>query len=172
MLQQLVRYDRSICVFANSACRAEWVRRLFAAISRLGDGVFWYVLMLTLPIAFGQKGLIAAGHMFVIGLLGLLLYKIIKRHTERPRPCSVMEAIRLGTDPLDQYSFPSGHTLHAVSFSLVALHYFPQLAWLLLPFAALVAASRVILGLHYPTDVVCGAVLGAALAQGSIALLA
>lgn len=171
MLQYLVRCDHSLCLLVNRACRANWVRLFFALISRLGDGVFWYALMLALPLVFGAQGLTAAAHMFVVGVTGYLLYKLIKQGTERPRPCSVHEAITLGTDPLDLYSFPSGHTLHAVSFTLVALHYFPALIWLLAPFAALVAASRVVLGLHYPTDVACGALIGTALALGSIALL-
>lgn len=171
MLQQLVQYDLSLCLLANRACRSDWVRTLFALVSRLGDGVFWYALMLVLAAAFGGRGLVAALHMLVVGSLGLVIYKAIKTRSGRPRPCSVHEAITLGTDPLDVYSFPSGHTLHAVSFSIVAVHYFPQLIWLVAPFATLVAASRVILGLHYPTDVLCGAALGAALAFGSLALV-
>jgi membrane-associated phospholipid phosphatase len=55
--------------------------------------------------------------------------------------------------PLDEFSFPSGHTLHAVSFTIVALAYYPWLAPLLVPFTAGVALSRVVLGLHYPSDV-------------------
>jgi undecaprenyl-diphosphatase len=171
MLQQLVRYDLSLCLLANRACRAESVRLSFAIVSRLGNGVFWYALMLVLPLVYGGRGATAALHMLGVGLCGYGIYKLIKQGTERPRPCSVHEAIRLGADPLDQYSFPSGHTLHAVGFTLVALHYFPELGWLLLPFAALVAASRVVLGLHYPTDVVCGALIGSGLGLGSIALL-
>lgn len=52
--------------------------------------------------------------------------------------------------PLDEFSFPSGHTLHAVAFSLVAMAHYPVLAWALVPFTASVAVSRVVLGLHYP----------------------
>ena len=66
--------------------------------------------------------------------------------------------------PLDEFSFPSGHTLHAVAFTLVALTYYPLLAWLLIPFSASVAASRVVLGLHYPSDVLAATVIGSALA--------
>ena len=72
---------------------------------------------------------------------------------------------------MDLYSFPSGHTLHAVAFTLVALTYYPHLAWLLIPFASLVAMSRVILGLHYPSDVFAGALIGALLAWGSFMVL-
>lgn len=67
---------------------------------------------------------------------------------------------------------PPGHALHAVAFTLVALSYYPQLAGLLVPFAALLAMSRVILGLHYPSDVMAGALIGALLARGSALLLA
>ena len=67
-------------------------------------------------------------------------------------------------------SFPSGHTLHAVSFTVLATSSFPELAWLLVPFATLVAASRVVLGLHYPTDVAAGAIIGATLASLSMVL--
>ena len=97
-------------------------------------------------------------HMCFVGLVGLALYKYLKSHLVRQRPYIQHGGITLGAAPLDLYSFPSGHTLHAVTFTMVALVYYPQLAWLLIPFASLVAMSRVILGLHYPRDVFAGAV--------------
>jgi undecaprenyl-diphosphatase len=66
--------------------------------------------------------------------------------------------------PLDRYSFPSGHTLHAVMFTALVVPSVPELAIVLIPFTMLVAASRVVLGLHYPSDVLAGAALGGALA--------
>ena len=62
------------------------------------------------------------------------------------------------------------NTLHAVAFSIVAIAFYPVLAWLLVPFTLLVAASRVVLGLHYPSDVLAGAALGALIARGALAL--
>ena len=73
--------------------------------------------------------------------------------------------------PLDEFSFPSGHTLHAIAFSSVAVAHYPWLAWPLAPFVALVAASRVVLGLHYPSDVLAASVIGTALASLSLWLV-
>lgn len=64
-----------------------------------------------------------------------------------------------------------GHARHAVSFTLIALHYFPTLTSTLIPFTLMVALSRPVLGLHYPSDVFAGALLGAGLAGASLALL-
>ena len=89
----------------------------------------------------------------------------------RERPYISLAGIVPGTPPLDRYSFPSGHTLHAVSFSMVIVYSFPELAVLVVPFALLVAASRVVLGLHYPSDVLAGAALGVFLAVASIQLI-
>jgi undecaprenyl-diphosphatase len=72
--------------------------------------------------------------------------------------------------PLDRYSFPSGHTLHAVTFTAIAIHHVPMLAVPLVPFALLIGASRVVLGLHYPTDVLAGATLGAGIAASTLML--
>lgn len=165
-IKRMVAYELMLCSLFNRASHIRIIKSLFALISRLGDGIFWYTLMLLLPFVYGLSALGASLHMMVVGALALGLYKAIKSVTERPRPCVVKQDLLLGTAPLDQYSFPSGHTMHAVSFTLVALHYYPELAMVLVPFAVLVALSRIVLALHYPTDVVCGALLG-----GGIALL-
>lgn len=88
----------------------------------------------------------------------------------RERPFIGLIGIECAMPPLDRYSFPSGHTLHAVLFTAIAIRHVPELAVLLVPFALLVAASRVILGLHYPTDVLAGATLGALIAAASEAV--
>jgi undecaprenyl-diphosphatase len=71
---------------------------------------------------------------------------------------------------LDHFSFPSGHTLHAVLFTVMLGVSFPLLLPVMIPFMLLVAASRVVLGLHYPTDVMVGAAIGATLAGLSLCM--
>jgi undecaprenyl-diphosphatase len=156
------------CLRANALCGRVATRRFFSLISRLGDGVFWYSLMAALALLGGRAGLAAALHLATIGLVSLALYKAIKQWAKRPRPCASDLRIQAWVAPLDEFSFPSGHTLHAVAFTIVALSYFPALAWLLIPFAASVAVSRVVLGLHYPSDVLAATGIGSALALGSI----
>ena len=159
-----------ICRTVNALSRRPPVRRLFQIVSRLGDGVLWYALLLALPLLRGRAAVRPALVMALIGVLGVLLYKALKQTLVRERPFITHSGISLHGAPLDRYSFPSGHTLHAVAFTWQAVAHFPALGWVLVPFASLVAASRVVLGLHYPTDVLVGAGIGALLAQLGLAL--
>ncbi|MCW8987763.1 MAG: phosphatase PAP2 family protein [Gammaproteobacteria bacterium] len=160
--------DIYLCLFANKACQRRLIKNFFSVISRMGNGVFWYLLIALIPVVYGFNMLHVSVRMTVVGLTGLAIYKVIKSLTERPRPYKVNTNIQVGTSPLDQYSFPSGHTLHAVSFGLTAVYYIPALSWVVIPFAILVGLSRIILGLHYPTDVLAGIVIGTSLALTGI----
>lgn len=163
--------DAGWCLRANRWGEGNAVRRFFAVVSRLGDGVVWYALMAALIVFDGMDGLAASAHLAVTGVIALVLYKLLKRWTRRPRPFASDVRIRAWVAPLDEFSFPSGHTLHAVAFSIVAIAHYPVLASLLVPFTLCVAASRVILGLHYPSDVLAAAGIGCGLAAISLSLV-
>jgi undecaprenyl-diphosphatase len=165
------RVETRLCMLANSAAQQRAVRGLFKAVSRLGDGLFWYVLIALMPVIMGADGFWVAAQMLATGGFGLGLYKFLKKRLVRERPYIRLIGIECVLPPLDRYSFPSGHTLHAVLFTTLAAGHVPALALVLVPFAMLVAASRVILGLHYPSDVLVGAALGGGLAAASNALL-
>jgi len=167
-INQMVNWDREITFLMNKTLRWRTVSPFFRIISNLGNGKFWYALMLVLPLIHGQYGIKAALHMGLTALVTLLVYKSVKGVTQRPRPRAVYDAIMQGTAALDEYSFPSGHTMHAVSFSVIAVAWFPALLPLLVGFTLLVAISRVVLGLHYPTDVVLGALFGMLISQLSL----
>jgi undecaprenyl-diphosphatase len=127
--------------------------------------------MVLLPIVFGSNGIRATAQMGMVGIANLMIFRLAKNGTRRPRPCNAYDEICRGAAPLDEYSFPSGHTLHAVGFSIVACSWFPELTILLSVLTGLIALSRVILGLHYPTDVALGAVIGFAVARLSCFIL-
>ncbi len=157
--------ERHVCLRINQyAYRPRW-RILFATVSRLGDGAFWYSLMLALPVLFGRQGAQVSVQMAAAGLVALVTYKWLKSHLVRERPFASDQRILCGAAPLDRYSFPSGHTLHAVLFATLVLTAFPSLWPILVPFTLLVALSRVVLGLHYPSDVLVGAAIGFFLAR-------
>jgi undecaprenyl-diphosphatase len=156
--------EYGLCRRLNRGASFAVPRRIFQIASRLGDGLAWYVLLLALPLLYGASALKPAGIMALTGALGVLIYSLLKRVFVRERPFITHASIDRAAAPLDRYSFPSGHTLHAVAFSWQAGAHFPELLWVLAPLAALIAASRMVLGLHYPSDVLAGGAIGAALA--------
>jgi len=163
----MARFDIAeyrLCRGINRVAGRPTLRWVCQGASRLGDGVAWYLLVGALPLIYGRAALRPALVMAITGLTGLLIYKTLKGTLLRERPFIRHPGITLAMPPLDRYSFPSGHTLHAVAFSWLAIARFPELAWILIPLASLIAASRVVLGLHYPSDVLAGGAIGAALA--------
>lgn len=156
------------CQAINRSLRFRPIQGYFRVVSKLGDGWLWYALILMLPLIHPEKGLATALLMVSTGILCTLAYKGLKRWLVRERPFISFPSINCGSPPLDRYSFPSGHTLHAVCFNTVLAEQVPELALMLLPFTISVAVSRVILGLHYPSDVVAGAAIGASLAMISV----
>jgi undecaprenyl-diphosphatase len=164
----LQAFDPRLCRMASRWARRRGIHRFFGIISRLGDGGFWYGLMIVLAVLGGTRGIVAALQMLGTGLVAWLLYRTLKLHTRRPRPFRAHPDVTARAAVLDEYSFPSGHTLHAVSFTIVAVAWFPFLALPLTVFTVLVAMSRVVLGLHYPTDVLAGVLIGTALGAVSV----
>ncbi|WP_317928822.1 phosphatase PAP2 family protein [Halioxenophilus sp. WMMB6] len=88
------------------------------------------------------------------------LYTLIKKFFKRNRPPEAIPNYQSAIIPSDQFSFPSGHTSAAFMMTIILSGLFPQLFWALLPWAASVGASRVMLGVHFPTDTLAGATLG------------
>ena len=170
LLARIDAAEYGLCRTLNRGAALAVPRRILRVASRLGDGLLWYALILTLPLLYGAAALRPALVMAFTGALGVVLYTLLKRLFVRERPYIAHSGIAPAAAPLDRYSFPSGHTMHAVSFAWQASVQFPELGWVLWPLTGLIAASRVVLGLHYPSDVIAGAALGAALAELGLSL--
>jgi undecaprenyl-diphosphatase len=162
-LAALTTFERRACVRWNRVSLRPGWGALFAAASRLGNGIAWYALIAAMPVAAGGYGFAVAVRMTATGIACTLLYTALKRSTRRERPCHAVDGLTMTVAPLDRFSFPSGHTMHAFAFTIVATAAFPLLGWVLVPFTVVVAASRLVLGLHWFSDVVAGAALGCAL---------
>jgi undecaprenyl-diphosphatase len=134
-------------------------------VSRLGNGGIWFACGGLLWLADGERALPVIQQQAAGGALGLVVYKMLKRVTVRRRPFEAHAALVGSVPPLDRYSFPSGHTLHAVCQSLVICAAYPAATWVLGPFTLLTMVSRVSLGLHFPSDVLAGTLLGTAIAR-------
>lgn len=165
---KMLNLDLKGCLYLNSLSHSQKIALFFKVVSRLGDGGFWYAMLLLVWIYKGWAYGSTLLYVMFGGAVGTLVYKILKHKTTRPRPYQVHQVIVLGERPLDHFSFPSGHTLHAVMATVVLGNAVPALLVVMVPFTVMVALSRMVLGLHYPSDVIVGAVIGAGVASGIV----
>jgi undecaprenyl-diphosphatase len=141
-----------------------WVRLWMLWASKLGDGWLWLALALALA-ASGERGLkVLAGAAVSLAVANVVLV-LTKSRIHRPRPCERARPAHFEVDPLtwfpaDRFSFPSGHALNAFAMNSVIALAFPLLAAPALLVATSVAASRVVLGLHWLSDVLAGTLVG------------
>lgn len=166
-LARIQRWDERVSVRVNRGARQRPVVLLLQLVSWLGNGILWYALMLALLLAETREAVMPVLHMAFVGAVCTCCYKMVKHTTVRSRPYQVNPLVLARAGALDRFSFPSGHTLHAVAFSLIACVYYPGLGLVLWLFTLLTAISRVALGLHYPSDVIAGGALGALIAAAS-----
>lgn len=147
------------------------LQRALAVCSRLGDAPLWVALTLLLLLAGGLIGWRVGLLALLLGGINLAIYWGLKNFTRRERPFRQCSDIRECVPAADPFSFPSGHTMHAVAYAMLFSAQYPTLAAPLWSFAALVALSRVVLGVHFPSDVLAGALIGASTAGLVVQLL-
>lgn len=171
MLEFIKHRDHALMLRIHHWEAPDWVRLVMLTATRAGDGWLWYGLGLMILMVGDHDRVISVFAGTVATSIGLIIYAFIKKATRRPRPCLVEPNLWARVLPPDQYSFPSGHTIAAFAITMSAGQFYPPLFMPLLLTAALIACSRVLLGMHYLSDVIAGMLLGGMLGHLAFLLL-
>src|SRR5574340_452785 len=164
--------DHRVMRRLNNWRAPRWIRFWMLAATRMGDGWLWYSLGAILLAIGGQRGYTAVAAAGSAAIAGIFVFKALKKLSRRDRPCQFQPHCWAKVLPPDQFSFPSGHTMTAFSTALVVSYVYPTLEWPLYFLAVSIAFSRVVLGMHFLSDVLAGALLGAGLGVASIVAFA
>jgi len=140
-------------------------------VSRSGDGLLYVLAALAAVLLDEVQGEDFFKAVAVGFGLERSLYWLLKNSIRRNRPAVGLQSFRAAITPSDQFSFPSGHTAAGFMFATIVLQFYPALAVACYVWASLVSISRVLLGVHYPTDILAGATLGSSCALVCLALL-
>ena len=152
---------------------APWaVRAWMLLATRLGDGGLWYALGIGLLLFGGDQHLRAFACGGTAALGAVLMFKLLKGFSKRQRPCEIEPHCWAMVTPTDEFSFPSGHTMTACAITVCLGHFYPGWESTLLLVTVSIAASRIVLGMHFLSDVLAGALIGTALGYGAVLLLA
>lgn len=161
MIRLITAGDHKIMRRLNRWEAPHWIRRWTILASRGGDGWLWSAIGVILLLFGGTRRFDALAAGVVSVGVSQVTFFILKRLIGRERPCASEPHCWSLLLPPDRFSFPSGHSITAFAIALSLGLYYPALLLGLLFCAASVAASRVILGLHYLSDVVAGLLIGA-----------
>lgn len=157
----ITNIDVSILLFIQEHIRMDWMDGIWKLITFLGDaGWFWIALgiVLLIPKKTRKVGLMA---LLALGLGALITNVTLKPLIARTRPFDLVEAIVPLVDRPHDFSFPSGHTCASFACAWVYYRMLPKKYGVpAVILAALIGVSRLYVGVHYPTDVLGGFLVG------------
>jgi len=163
VLDAISRRDHRLMRHVNRWRAPRWIRIWAICATRGGDGWLWYAMSAAILFFGGAQRFEAAGAGLTAALAGVVLFMGIKKHTSRRRPCAIAPHAWATLLPPDQFSFPSGHTITAFAFAVPFALFYPSLLAGVLFCAFSIAVSRVLLGMHFLSDVIAGAGIGSVL---------
>jgi undecaprenyl-diphosphatase len=166
VFESLLAFDRAAGIWLAALLEHHWIDQVMLVASAIGaKGAVWIVLGLITWAAAPAKGMKAWRLLLALGLAGLMVDVIIKPTIDRARPfVDHVEYREIGVRP-DTPSFPSGHAATSAAGALAFARIWPAAAIPAWTLAALIAISRIALGVHFPSDVLVGFVLGGLLAR-------
>ncbi len=172
MLHFIATRDYKLMRKVNKWPAPRWVRLFAIAATRAGDGWLWYLVGLAVLLFGGSIRLTATAAAGSAALAGVGIFISLKKLSGRKRPCEIEPHCWANLLPPDQFSFPSGHTITAFSVAVALGSFYTFLLPPLLFCAFSIAISRILLGMHFLSDVAVAALLGAGLGLASHALFA
>lgn len=164
----MTAYDTRALYWVVSRPNAHTAARMARLISRLGDGPAYAVLGLLLALLEPVSGKWFLMHGLLAFLFELPLYLGLKNTIRRARPADALDSLSAFIRPSDKFSFPSGHTAAAFLMATLISVFYPLWAPVAYPLAVMIGLSRVMLGVHFPSDIAAGAVLGSLCAVASL----
>ncbi|HYW41752.1 MAG TPA: phosphatase PAP2 family protein [Bryobacteraceae bacterium] len=171
MLGLIADREQNLMRRVNRWPAPRWIRLWMLYATRAGDGWLWYAMGAVILLFGGEERFRAVAAAALAALAGVALFLRIKKAAGRRRP-GVFEPHCWATLlPPDQFSFPSGHTITACAVAVSLSRFYPDLALGLLFCVLSVAASRILLGMHFLSDVLAGAAIGTCLAYGAVELV-
>ena len=148
-----------------------WMRLWMVAATRGGDGWLWYAMATAVLLDGGPERFRAVLAAVLAVAVGIALFLQLKRACNRGRPCAIEPHCWATLLPPDQFSFPSGHTITAFSVAVSLSVFYPPVLIGLLFCAFSVALSRILLGMHFLSDVLAGAAIGSILGYAAAVFL-
>lgn len=167
MLQLIATGDHKLMRKVNKWPAPKWVRLGAIVATRAGDGWLWYLTGLAVLLFGDDNRLVTIAAAGSAALVGIGVFKVLKKISGRKRPCEIEPHCWSHILPPDRFSFPSGHTITAFAVAVTLGTFYPSLLFALLFCALCIAASRVLLGMHFLSDVLVAALLGTGLALSS-----
>jgi undecaprenyl-diphosphatase len=171
VLHWLSAGDHRLMRRVNRWTPPRWMRLWMVAATRGGDGWLWYGVGAAVALDGGPARFRALLAAVLAVSVGIALFLSLKRICGRKRPCALEPHSWATLLPPDQFSFPSGHTITAFAMALSLGAFYPVMLPGLLFCAFSVALSRILLGMHFLSDVLAGAAIGSALGYAGALLL-
>jgi len=165
LLENIQNYDTFTFYWCSGRKNHVFMIHIARLISKTADGHLYAIIGLLLLIQYQYKLCLLFASAFCIERC---LYFILKNSCRRKRPPEALPDFTSIIEPGDQFSFPSGHTSAAFLTATLLSELTPFNAVFFFSWAASAGISRVVLGVHFPTDTLAGAILGKSLAQATL----